>query len=321
MILVLTNSKDATADYLLGRLAQAGLPYIRFDTDVCLGQIEAEYRRQSPRLRFLGNWYVPDDFSVVWYRRPEALKHNSIPSTPEGKCTLDEWSEALEGFFAHIPSRRWVNHPAANALASRKIEQLTIASQLGLIIPETLVTQCESDLREFYTKNSGRVIVKPLGKATVERDSGDRDSIIYANPVSKIDLEDLSDLRACPTLFQQLVDKIVDVRITIVDSAIHAVELTANDDEGQQRCDIRRNNMQDVSYRVTQLPGEVDNRLRHLVEHYGLRFAAIDMVVNRKGEWIFLEVNPNGQWAWMDLCEVTSIYQSFLKSFSSDSNQ
>lgn len=315
MLLVLTNSGDATADYLLSRLTEASVPFVRLDTDSALDHITVSYKPGKPSLQLEGRWFEPDDFSAVWYRRPERLLSERIPDTPEGKCVLDEWSESLEGFFAHIPRTRWMNYPADNALASRKLEQLSLAQQLGLTIPDTIVTQDSMVLTNFFSKHRGKVIVKPLGRAYIERPEGDNDSLIYTNTVSECDLHDLADLANCPTLFQQAILKRSDVRITFVDGAIHAVELIARD-HGHQRCDIRRNNMVDVAYHPIHLPDEVSSKLRRLVSHYRLRFAAIDMAVAEDEKWYFFEVNPNGQWAWLDLCGGATIFESFIASFS-----
>lgn len=171
-------------------------------------------------------------------------------------------------------------------------------------------------MRRFFHTHIGEVIVKPLGRACVERPDGERDSVIFTNPVRESDLEDLTDLARCPTLFQQAVRKVSDVRITVVDADIHAIELTAKNSDGQQRCDIRRNNMLDVTYRAIRLPEDVATLVRQLVSIYELRFAAIDMAVAEDGKWYFFEVNPNGQWAWLDLCGVATIYKSFIASFS-----
>jgi len=102
----------------------------------------------------------------------------------------------------------------------------------------------------------------------------------------------------------------------VVDSDIHAVELLAGDAPGEQRCDIRRNNMNDVVYRPITLPADVKAALCKLVAHYGLRFGAIDMTVANSGDWYFLEINPNGQWAWLDMTAGTKIASSFVKTFS-----
>jgi glutathione synthase/RimK-type ligase-like ATP-grasp enzyme len=244
------------------------------------------------------------------------LKHSLLGASSEDRFLLDEWSEALEGFFAHINKRKWMNHPTQNVLASHKLDQLSRAKELGFRVPDTLVTQAPDQLRAFYEKHAGHVIVKPMGTGYIKRTNSERDSLIYTNRVPPQHLANLDDLPACPTLFQEEIDKVADVRITLVDEDIHAVELLGQEENGFQRCDIRRNNMEDVSYRPVRLPASTELRIRKLVARYALRFAAVDMAITPNGDWVFFEVNPNGQWAWLDLAGVTNIAASFVTSFS-----
>jgi hypothetical protein len=178
------------------------------------------------------------------------------------------------------------------------------------------VTQDESILRRFFQECGGQVITKPLSVGHIERTSEEPDSLIYTNVVHTDELADLRDLSACPTLFQRLINKQCDVRITVVDDDIHAVELIAKEGDGSQRCDVRRNNMTDVEGRAIALPPSIAEQIRILVNHYRLRFAAIDMAVSTSGEWFYFEINPNGQWAWLDLTANTQIVRSFANSFA-----
>ena len=316
MLLILSNSEDVTADYLASVLARNRVAFLRLDTDTVLRQVAFAYEGGGPRLRVDGTWYGPGAFSNVWYRRPERLKHPEADDSPEGRFVLEEWAEAIEGFLALIDQARWMNHPSQNVRASHKLEQLGRAASLGLAVPDSLVTQDPDRLRAFFARHSGRVIVKPMASGYVERPAGERDSLVYTNLVRVEHLGDLTELRACPTLFQEFVDKEFDVRITAVDGVLHAIGLTAREPDGSQRCDIRRNNMEDVSYHPVDLPAPVRSGLASLLAAYGLRFAAIDMAVARGGEWVFFEVNPNGQWAWLDLAGATDIAASFVDAFS-----
>jgi glutathione synthase/RimK-type ligase-like ATP-grasp enzyme len=316
MLLILSNCQDATSDYLAGILRQQSVDFFRFDTDVGLENATFEYSVGCPRLNIDGRCFTPDNFTNVWYRRPERLKHPKIDDSPEGKLTLEEWTECLEAFLAHIPRQRWVNHPSANVAASQKLEQLTTARRLRFDVPDTLVTQDARQLKDFFHKHHGKLIAKPLSVGHVERKDSNQDTIIYTSEVEAQHLDELVDLGSCPTLFQQRVDKVSDIRITVVDRDIHAIELIAKESDGSQRCDIRRNNMDDVNYRKIELPTNVATKIISLTEHYGLRFAAIDMAVTTRGEWIYFEINPNGQWAWMDLAGVSNISASFVRAFS-----
>ncbi len=316
MLLILTNSEDVTASFLVPILEKAGVVFLRLDTDKLLPRVSFSYRVGRPVLQINGRSIEPKEITSIWYRRPEALKSAQFDGSPEGKYALTEWTEFTECFFAHISRDKWMNHPAANAGASRKLEQLTTAISFGFSVPDTLVTQVPDELKAFHQKHRGRIIVKPVSTGYVERPTDEKDSLVYTNRVFEKHLEDLSDLSVCPAFFQQCIDKEYDVRITTVDDDVHAVALFAADESGSQRCDIRRNNMTDVRYKSIELPAEVRNGIRSLMKHYGLRFSAIDMAVTTEGKWCFFEVNANGQWAWLDQCAGTNIAKSFVSSFS-----
>jgi hypothetical protein len=114
---------------------------------------------------------------------------------------------------------------------------------------------------------------------------------------------------------QGVIEKTCDVRITVIGQDVHAVELTAKELDGSQRCDIRRNNMDDVTYRTISLPLDVMASIKCLMGQYHLRYAAIDMAIGTDGKWYFFEVNSNGQWAWLDLAGITRMAYSFVKEF------
>jgi len=315
MLLIITNSADTTADHLTTALGRGGVEFIRFDTDKSLEGLRLGYRPGVPRIRLGAAEYTPCDFSSVWYRRPERLRLTSAAPSPETEFTLDEWSAALEGFFAHIPLERWMNHPAREAVASHKLHQLTQAAALGFTVPDTLVTQEPEELREFFTRHDGRVIAKPMANGHIERKGNGSDTLIFTNRLRADDVRDCAELSGCPTLFQAEIRKRSDIRVTVVDGDVHAVELTACDPDGLQRCDIRRNHMDDVTHTLVALPPMLRDRVLALTRSYGLRYSAIDLAVDDHGSWVFFEINPNGQWAWMDLKGATDIASSFVAAF------
>lgn len=317
MLLILTNSRDVTTDYLIGLLSDSDIQFIRLDTDTLVGQTQLTYTRDSVTIEVAGRTFKSTDIEHIWYRRPQRLDNGRQDLSPEDRFALLEWEEALEGFLAHVPMPRWMNHPASIALASHKLEQLTTGRALGLTVPDTVVTQDPSTLRRFFHSHSGRIIAKPMAGGYVERREDEADSVIFTNLVTETDLFQLDDLDACPTLFQECITDGRDVRITVVDHDIHAVYLDGPGSQQPDACDIRRNNMDGVSYRAADVPELVERQVRRLMDHYHLRFAAIDMMVSSSETWYYLETNPNGQWAWLDLVGGMKIGQSFVRSFRS----
>lgn len=314
MLLILTNSKDATADYLCSSFQKRNIAFLRLDTENIVTLTKFQCKNFQPTLLLEGIEYTPHSFSHVWYRRPERLMCPNSQPSPEQDFALEEWAESMEGFLSQIPVTKWMNHPAKNALASHKIDQLITAQSFGLTVPDTLITQDADAFRTFFDAHQQEVIVKPLAGGYVERPNG-RDSLIYTNQILCNHLDDLTDLQLCPTFFQAKIRKRADVRLTVVDHNMHALILSACDSDGRQRCDIRRNNMEDVAYEPAELPTDIREKVESLMQHYNLRFGAIDFCIDEDGQWIFFEINPNGQWAWMDLAGASNIIESFVEAF------
>lgn len=313
MLLVLTSSGDVTADYLAAKLATSAVPFARLDTDTCAATTRVSYDNDGPRLLFDGFTLRPADIHTVWFRRPKEIRVDIDGDETERVHVANEWGEAIEGFLAHVPVERWMNHPTRNVLASHKLEQLTRARSAGLVVPPTLVTQEREALDRFWTAHDGRVVAKPLASGYLERPDQTVSSI-YTNRVLARHL-DAAPLAPCPTLFQAEVRKDLDVRVTVIDDRITAVGMRRALD-GEQIVDIRRDNMVHVEYVTITMPNSVAAALRSLISSYGLRFAAVDFAISPEGEWVFFEINPNGQWAWTDLAGATTLWQDFVYAFT-----
>ncbi len=312
-VLVLTNSSDATADYLCSRFAQEGVRFSRFDTDKDCLTATFLYRSGSPSLKWSTGSLHSAQVTAVVLRRPKPVEVQRSGDAYSERHTAGEWAEAIEGFLAHIEERLWINHPAKNSEASHKIEQLSRSEMHGLRVPQTLVTNSIQDAERFISSEKNGVIVKPLASGYIERAQPEQDTIIYTSQFNVEDLGLLKEIHSCPVLFQGLVPKAFDVRMTVLDGIIVATGMKALDRDGTQRLDIRRDNMSDVEYFPLDPPEGVSVATRSLLRSYGLRFAALDFGVTESGEWFFFEINPNGQWAWLDLCGKTDIASVFVK--------
>ena len=311
MFLALSNSRDETTDYLLRKLAGAGIQCLRIDSDTFYKHAKIIAGVDGARLVYGGRPYSPHQFSQVWLRRPERLKFSIGGDDAENEHGRREWAAAMEGLLAQIPKANWINHPTANAVASHKIDQLARASAFGLAVPATLLTQDVREALSFLRGQRHGIVAKPLASSYLTRPDG-KDSLIYTSLVTETDLVDSGIAWACPTLLQQRIEKQTDVRVTVVDDAMVAYAIDRQTDIGQQVLDVRTDNMHGATYRSVQVPETERIRLLNLLHAYGLRFAAVDFVVDKSGRWFFLEVNPNGQWAWLDLYGGAEIWRLFL---------
>ena len=309
-VLVLSNSADETADYLCARMTECKVPYTRLNTECTTSVCSIVASPKRVALSIDNAAIEPNDVRAVWYRRPEPLNGSQHADQFDGEFAVAEWTAALEGFLAHIPMARWINHPSRIMAASSKIEQLTRAESSGLTVPPWLCTTSPQDALAFLAAQQGRVIAKPLYCGYIERETPENDTVIYTSRVLREHLEGCRESLGAPTLLQREVARGLDMRITVVDDALVAAGLRGAGGE----VDVRRNNMTGVRYSIEDVPGHVRKMLLALVRSYELRFAAVDMIQNDDG-WHFLEINPNGQWAWLDLLGETKIDAAFLRAF------
>ena len=300
-ILILTNSEDATSDYLEAYLRDAHVHVVRFNTDVDLHSTDFTFSCERQKVSWVSASLQPDKVSNLIFRRPKPFKPEIDSSHYHRSHAADEWAEAWEGFLAQIHFRRWINHPSRNFISSHKLDQLIKASSYGFRVPESLVTNNQQKALDFFHTQRSGVIIKPLASGFIERADPKEDSIIYTVELNDDSLPVLDHLFSCPVLFQEKIIKHLDVRVTVLDKKMAAIGLKGVDRNGIQRLDIRRNNMTDVEYIPIVVPVRIQEAIYRIMKHYELRFAAIDFAINDQGEWIFFEINPNGQWAWLDL--------------------
>jgi glutathione synthase/RimK-type ligase-like ATP-grasp enzyme len=144
-----------------------------------------------------------------------------------------------------------------------------------------------------------QVVAKPVGHGEVKGDNGETDSWVYTNLVTTDFRLSLPLVANCPTLFQQYIPKVLDVRVTVVGDKCISVALHSQENK-ESTIDCRRENMRHMRYSQIELPEPLAINLVALTRSYGLWFAAIDLALDETGEYWFLELNPAGQWAWLE---------------------
>jgi len=314
---VLTNSNDATSDYLCKKFLDGEVKYLRFNTDKDLKKTKYNFSDKQHYIEWNSHQINPQNISAIIYRRPKPISLSNNYDEFYNRHIALEWSEVLEGFLSYIPVHLWINHPSLNYLASHKIEQLNKAKQFGLKTPKSIITNQREVAHQFIINLKGSVIVKPLSSGYIERDKPEDDTLIYTCkfPLSNIEL--LEKIDECPVLFQEQIKKSMDVRVTVVDNELIAIGMTSLDNLNGQILDIRRNNMANVIYSKLSVPRNVEKSILSLMKSYKLRFGALDFAITPKDQWIFFEINPNGQWAWLDQCAGAQISDIYIKAMKS----
>lgn len=102
-----------------------------------------------------------------------------------------------------------------------------------------------------------------------------------------------------PCLFQEYVDKQYEVRLTVIENRVFPVRLEPTDRHGTELVDWRRVASDPLYGDYVEPPAEVLAAAVQLMQRLSLLYGAFDFVVDTDGQWIFLEVNPVGQFMWI----------------------
>ncbi|MEC3979649.1 ATP-grasp ribosomal peptide maturase [Amycolatopsis sp. H20-H5] len=291
-VLVLTDPYDTTADYVVEELNQRGHPVFRCNP----GNFPA---RLSLAARLGGGWtgslrlpersVALDDIGCAYYRRPSAFELPDHLNDEERRWARREASRGLGGVLATLP--RWLNHPADMAHAEYKPVQLALAEAVGLSVPPTLITNDPDEARSFVVE-VGSAVYKPLAGGTIAEEGVHK--LTYANRIAAADIDD--SVRGTAHLFQAWAPKAYEVRLTVVDHQCFAVRIDGDSEAAHLDW---RTDYPNLRYAVTDVPEPVRLAVFRLLDRLRLRFGALDFVVGPDGSWMFLEINPNGQWAWL----------------------
>ncbi len=226
----------------------------------------------------------------IWIRRPQWPSHSGLVDEGDRVLALQESVATLAGAW-RILADKCVSSADALQAARWKLPQLRLASQVGFTVPETIVTTDPERARQFL--ESGPSVIKPVAEARVRVGNVDRIGSVQAvNPA-----EPLSDVALVPTMFQRLVPKVADLRVTVVGSTPFAVLITT---PAGAPIDFRDTDPDGCTYQPFKLAEADLLRAIKFMDHYGLRFGAFDFGVTSKGELVFFECNPSGQWGWIE---------------------
>jgi len=169
------------------------------------------------------------------------------------------------------------------------------AAKVGLTMPETLFTNNPEEIRGFLARGR-QVIYKPLAGGGWR--SKDAHFLTYTTVLRVEDLVADHLLRQTPGIFQELVPKAYELRVTIVGRHALAAKVLSQDTE-KGKLDWRRSQAE-LRFEPAQLPPEVEARCFALLDEMGLVFGCLDFVVTPEGEYVFLEVNEMGQFLFVE---------------------
>lgn len=296
MVLVISSQADEHASSVLRELAVLGAPsrlldLSEFPQKVRLGMYYSLPDKRQFTLKFSdGTTLSLGECRAIWWRRPQQFEVDPrISDAGHRNFCFNEAYEAFRGLWQSVDTF-WVNHPARDDIAHRKPFQLQVAQQLGLKIPRTFITNDPEAASKFIHSNDPAPTIYKAFSATQEDWRETR-------VLRKGEIALLQNVQHAPVIFQEYIHAQYDLRITVVGEEIFAAAIYSQ--ESSYRIDFRMD-VANTRIEPVELPVEVANQLRTLMRTLGLQYGAIDMRLTPDGEYVFLEINPAGQWLFIE---------------------
>jgi glutathione synthase/RimK-type ligase-like ATP-grasp enzyme len=294
VILIISTHQDIHAQAVMRELAKKGHQGVRilnladFPMQMSLSMRIDNNGTCDQSLHFEDGLVHMNEVTAVWWRRPQAFGVPSIVKDPVVRqFVMTEAATAFQGMW-QSSDPLWVNNIMRDAAATHKPWQLAVAKQCGMLIPETLITNNPSEARNFWASFPGKVVFKPF---TNTMHSWRETRVLKAEEEAQAE-----SVRLAPVIFQKYVSG-RDLRITAIGDRLFAAETNAED--GEYQVDVRLNN--NLKYSEHKLPFDVEEKLLRFMRRIGLEYGAIDMRLTPEGEYVFFEVNPAGQFLYIEL--------------------
>ncbi|MEV0823868.1 ATP-grasp ribosomal peptide maturase [Nonomuraea rubra] len=294
-VLVVARLDDPTTDLVLDELHDRDVPVVRFDSGADFPD-EIALAAYFDRLGLTGSIETPtrhlnlSNVGAVYWRQPTPYRPSPELDADSAAWAADQARYGLGGVLAALPGAFYLNHPFRNRDAEYKPLQLATAVACGLTIPSTLITNRLGSVDSFVSRPGGTVF-KPLCPTRFKTEDG-KWRTIWAHLIDHEDLDET--VSGAAHLFQKQVEKVADVRVTMVGDRVFPVRI-----DGAPALDWRLH-YDSLSYELIEAPPAVVKGMRAYLDQLGLVFGAFDFCLEPEGEWVFLECNPNGQWAWFD---------------------
>ncbi|MFF4287545.1 MvdC/MvdD family ATP grasp protein [Streptomyces sp. NPDC001739] len=293
MILVISYDEDHTLD-VISRLEAAGREVARFDladfpAHGVINFDSSDGNQPDCTLTTPTGHASLAGCRVAWWRRMRPFSVDPTLRTARDQgFAASETSQALHGMF-HALNCTWINPPSLDAVAHHKPYQWETARRVGLALPRTLVTNQPERARRFIQDvGVGRTVFKCfLAQAEAWRET---------RLVRREDLAQLDAVRYAPVIFQEFVPG-ADLRVTVVGERVFAAEIDAS--ATSYPVDMRTV-VNEARVRPVTLPPALTDTLLRFMSRLGLVYGAIDLRRRPDGQYVFFEVNPAGQWLFVE---------------------
>ena len=300
-LLILTNSLDITVDRLIRRIGGEHIFRFNFDTwqEYHFGWNSGGFWLKNPT----GRQVREADIAKCLWRKPIS------------RFRLDR------DFAASASGPRRFMEAEVDAFLIEMKNQLWQSGKVVLIEPdsrERVGKFCQLRAARKYFTVPDWVFCHPLTESTLQTNdavvksiTGERVEADKGLWTTAVDASMLDE--ATPWFMQERVDSDADVTVAYVRGESFAFALDRRPFK-DRTLDWREMGNEVVrSWQPVPIAAECNGRIHAFMAELGLHYGRLDFL-EKDGEWLFLEVNANGEWDWLDADKGRGLFERIVET-------
>ncbi|PCI92537.1 MAG: hypothetical protein COB15_17485 [Flavobacteriales bacterium] len=232
----------------------------------------------------------------IWYRRGFLNYLKNKDTSPYRNYISDEYSKLHDGLWA-----LWEEKSISSFLNNRvnKLEMLFKAEKFGIKIPNTIYTDSKKELECFFEDNKKGIITKAIENAGFYNEKEKQTFGEGTKIVEKSDIENSPEY-FCISKFQEKVEKLFEIRTMYYKQHFFSMAIISQQNSKTQ-VDFRNYDEENPNRNIPyQLPENIELKIIKLMKSLDLVTGSIDLILTTDNEYVFLEVNPFGQYLPVD---------------------
>jgi ATP-GRASP peptide maturase of grasp-with-spasm system len=314
MLLILSTEYDTSTNKVIDWLIHSKIPFLRLNDTSAIELHKFELYRDkafwcleiTESFKKKSFYLSSDQIKNFWYRRGLFNFSNKIISTNSinnnipfvisklYNYTKEDKTSIVDFLYLYLNRLKHLGYFHENKTI--KIHNLLMANKSGLNIPATIVATRKEDILEFQDR-FGKCITKGINENGFFV-SNMAELSTLTQIVEKSIIEKLPENFA-PSIIQEYIEKLFELRIFYINKKCYAAAIFSQSDE-KTKIDFRNYNEEHPNRLVPyDLPDMIQQQLITFMETVGMKTGSVDMIVSTKMEYIFLEVNPIGQFDWI----------------------
>ncbi len=298
-ILILTKKIDIESDLLGIQFLKNGIDYIKItEEDIPLNfHFEFKIGKSNDSILHLEKRkFNTDEIKIILFRYFDPKFLNYYSGGVYQMYFAQQWYQAFNCLPIALDAL-WINNPQRTFDAENRLNQLLSAQRLGFNIPETVITNDMEAAKRFFKRFPKSTIVKVLHHHEIYLDQ--KSYRFLTNKIETSHSSKFNELTYAPVIFQKRIENDSEIRVTVVNDKSFSCRISTIK-EKQDFSDLHKIKEKELIFSEINLGKKMEKQCIKLNRELGLHVSSIDFIQNKNGELFFLEINPIGDWNWIE---------------------